>query len=253
MIHGAQARRKLSLYEPDPKYWHEHHVIARTRGPTTPACNPFSYKLTPMEILLASGNAHKLRELEAQFIGTGLFVQAANPKDLEGVEESAPSFVENALIKARSLSEKTGKPTLADDSGLVVPCLDGAPGVYSSRYCGNSATDAQNNAKLVRELGRQGLTVEQIREDPSTAPEAFFYCILVYLEGPRYPTPLMCEGVWRGRILIEPRGVSGFGYDPHFLPEGSDRTAAELTLEEKNLCSHRGQACRAMRHLLVGE
>ena len=205
-----------------------------------------------MEILLASGNAHKLRELQAQFTGTELKIQAANPRDLEGVEESAPSFVENALIKARALSERTGKPALADDSGLVVPCLDGAPGIYSSRYFGDTATDTENNAKLVRELGRQGFTAERLKEDPSTAPEAFFYCILVYLEGPRYPTPLMSEGVWRGRILLEPRGASGFGYDPHFLPEGSGRTAAELSLEEKNAQSHRGQACRAMRRLLTG-
>ena len=205
-----------------------------------------------MEILFASGNAHKLRELQAQFTGTEFKIQAANPRDLEGVEESAPSFVENALIKARALSEKTGKPALADDSGLVVPCLDGAPGIYSSRYCGDTATDTENNAKLVRELGRQGFTAERLREDPSAAPEAFFYCILVYLEGPRYPTPLMSEGVWRGRILLEPQGASGFGYDPHFLPEGSGRTAAELSLEEKNARSHRGQACRAMRRLLTG-
>ena len=204
-----------------------------------------------MEILFASGNAHKLRELQAQFTGTELVIQAANPRDLEGVEESAPSFVENALIKARALSEKTGKPALADDSGLVVPCLDGAPGIYSSRYCGDTATDTENNAKLVRELGRQGFTAERLKEDPSAAPEAFFYCILVFLEGSRYPTPLMSEGVWRGRILLEPRGASGFGYDPHFLPEGSDRTAAELSLEEKNAQSHRGEACRAMRRLLT--
>ena len=209
--------------------------------------------LLNVELLLASGNAHKIRELQEQFEGAGVHVRAANPENLEDVEESAHSFVENALIKARSLSEKTGKATLADDSGLVIPCLDGAPGVYSSRYCGKTATHAENNAKLVRELKRQGFTVEQLRDNPGAAPEAFFYCILVYLEAPLYPTPLMCEGVWRGHILLEPRGAAGFGYDPHFLPEGSERTAAELSLEEKNAQSHRGQACRAMRRLLLGE
>ncbi len=204
-----------------------------------------------MEILFASANAHKLQELRAVFAATPVSILAAKQEDLQAVEESAPSFVENALIKARALSEKSGGATLADDSGLVVPCLDGAPGIYSSRYCGASATDAENNAKLVRELERQGFTAEEVREHPEKAPEAFFYCILVYLEAPRYPTPLMCEGLWRGRILLEPRGDSGFGYDPHFLPEGAVRSAAELCTEEKNAQSHRGQASRAMRKLLV--
>ena len=204
-----------------------------------------------MELVLASANAHKLQELRAVFEGTRVEINAANPLDLQGVEESAPSFVENALIKARALSEKIGSATLADDSGLVVPCLDGAPGIYSSRYCGQNATDQENNAKLVRELVRHGFSAERLRNHPEEAPQAFFYCILVYLESPRYPTPLMCEGVWRGRILLEPRGQSGFGYDPYFLPEGSERTAAELSLSEKNAQSHRGQASRAMRRLLV--
>lgn len=206
-----------------------------------------------MNILLASGNAHKLRELQAQFIETDVQIQSAKPQDIEGVEETAPTFVENALIKARSLCERTGKPTLADDSGLVVPCLDGAPGVYSSRYCGDAATDAENNAKLVRELSRQGFSTERLGDELGAAPRAFFYCVLVLLEGPSYPTPLMCEGIWQGRILLQPRGASGFGYDPHFLPENSTRTAAELSLEEKNAQSHRGQACRALRSLLTSE
>lgn len=204
-----------------------------------------------MNILLASGNKHKIKELRAAFSGTGVQIDAAPSKALEGVVESAPSFVENALIKARALAEKADCATLADDSGLVVPCLGGAPGVYSSRYCGNDATDAENNAKLVRELGRQGYTAEHV--DSNDAPEAFFYCVLVYLEEPRYPTPLMCEGVWRGRIVLQPRGESGFGYDPHFLPLSSERTAAELSMQAKNAVSHRGQACRAMRALLVGD
>lgn len=204
-----------------------------------------------MELLFASANAHKFEELRTVFAGTAIQMRAANPEDLRGVEESAPSFVENALIKARALSEKTGGATLADDSGLVVPCLDGAPGIYSSRYCGDDATDQDNNAKLVRELSRQGYSAERLCLHPEEAPEAFFYCILVYLEAPRYPTPVMCEGVWRGRILLEPRGQSGFGYDPHFLPEGFERTAAELSVQEKNAQSHRGQAARAMRRLLV--
>lgn len=204
-----------------------------------------------MELTFASANAHKLQELRAVFDGTSVHISAANPEYLKGVEESAPSFVENALIKARALSERIGGATLADDSGLVVPCLDGAPGIYSSRYCGETATDRENNAKLTRELTRQGFSPESLREHPEEAPEAFFYCILVYLEAPRYPTPLMCEGIWRGRILLEPRGQSGFGYDPHFLPEGSECTAAELSLQDKNAQSHRGQASRAMRRLLV--
>ncbi len=182
------------------------------------------------------------------FAQTSVNIEAAEASMLEGVEESAPTFVENALIKARALAEKVNGATLADDSGLVVPCLNGAPGIYSSRYCGENASDAENNAKLVRELQMQGYS----SQDPEAAPEAFFYCVLVYLEGPRYPTPLMCEGIWRGRILIAPRGDSGFGYDPHFLPDEGARTAAELSMQEKNAQSHRGQACRAMRSLMLG-
>ena len=204
-----------------------------------------------MELVFASTNAHKLDELQSVFAGSGVHIRAASPQALDGVEESAPSFVENALIKARHVAERSGGVTIADDSGLVVPCLDGAPGVYSARYCGLDATSEENNAKLVRELTRQGHSPERLRENPEDAPEAFFYCILVYLEGPRYPTPLMCEGVWRGRILLEPRGERGFGYDPHFLPDGCERSAAEMTMEEKNALSHRGQAARGLRRLLV--
>ena len=200
-----------------------------------------------MSILFASSNKHKIKELRALFAGTGVHIDAADAAMLEGVQESAPSFVENALIKARALAEKVDCATLADDSGLVVPCLNGAPGVYSSRYCGEDASDADNNAKLVRELKRQGYSPDSSQG----APQAFFYCVLVYLEGPRYPTPLICEGVWHGRILLGSRGDSGFGYDPHFLPEGETRTAAELSTQEKNALSHRGQACRAMRSLLA--
>jgi len=201
-----------------------------------------------MNILLASSNRHKLKELREIFADTPVNIEMAQSSMLEGVEESAPTFVENALIKARALAEKVGEPALADDSGLVVPCLNGAPGVYSSRYCGQNASDAENNAKLVRELKRQGFS----GEPEKSAPEAFFYCVLVYLEGPRYPTPLMCEGVWRGCIVLEPRGDSGFGYDPHFLPRDGAHTAAELSTNEKNAQSHRGQACRAMRSLSLG-
>ncbi len=200
-----------------------------------------------MDLVFASGNAHKLQELRTAFAGTEVCISAAHTCHLQGVEESAPSFVENALIKARYVAEKIGKPTLADDSGLVVPCLDGAPGIYSSRYCGQQATDAENNAKLVRELERQGYRAGP----PETAPEAFFYCVLVYLESARYPTPLLCEGVWHGRILLASRGRQGFGYDPHFLPDGLERTAAELSLQEKSALSHRGQASRAMRKVLI--
>ena len=202
-----------------------------------------------MNITLASANRHKFKELREVFADTSVNIEAADVSMLEGVEESAPTFVENALIKARALAEKVDGPTLADDSGLVVPCLNGAPGVYSSRYCGEHASDAENNAKLVRELKMQGFSGAHDKEG---APEAFFYCVLVFLEGPRYPTPLMCEGVWRGRILLDARGDSGFGYDPHFLPNGETRSAAELSVQEKNAQSHRGQASHAMRSLLLG-
>ena len=153
-------------------------------------------------------------------------------------EEPHDTFLENALAKARHASRATGLPALADDSGLCVPALGGDPGVHSAYYAGHegerAARDARNNAKLVAAL--------RSIEDRS----AFYYCVLVLVRAAADPTPIVAEGVWDGDIVLEPRGTGGFGYDPHFQPWGSSRTAAELLAEEKNRVSHRALAAAAL-------
>ena len=161
---------------------------------------------------------------------------------VEPPEETGLTFVENALIKARAACAATGLPALADDSGVVVDALGGAPGVHSARYAGDGASDADNVAKLLDAL-----------EDVA-APErtAAFVCAIVYLRHPRDPCPLVCEGVWEGRILDVARGAGGFGYDPVFFVASLGRTAAELSRAEKNAVSHRGQALVKLLDQLAG-
>ena len=148
------------------------------------------------------------------------------------VEETGASFGENALLKARNAARHTGLPAIADDSGLEVDALGGAPGIYSARYAGPKATDADNLRKLLQEL--DGVPAEKRR--------ARFRCVIAYLRRADDPAPLVCEGVWEGSILEAPRGTNGFGYDPVFLVPGKNLTSAELPAEEKNRLSHRGQA-----------
>ena len=163
---------------------------------------------------------------------TGLRVVSRDILGVEPPEETGPTFIENALIKARAASAASGLPALADDSGVVVDALGGAPGVCSARYAGAGATDADNIAKLLESL--EGVA----------APErsAAFVCVIACLRHARDPRPIVCEGVWEGRILDVPRGAGGFGYDPVFFVEALGRTAAELSRAEKNAVSHRGQA-----------
>ena len=162
----------------------------------------------------------------------GLRVVSQDAFGIEPVEETALTFVENALIKARAACAATGLPALADDSGVVVDALEGAPGVHSARYAGGGASDADNVAKLLEAL--EGVA----------PPErgAAFVCAIVYLRHARDPCPIVCEGIWEGRILDAPRGAGGFGYDPVFFIETLGRSAAELSRAEKNAVSHRGQA-----------
>ena len=184
--------------------------------------------------MLATGNAGKLREMAALLAPVGLRLTAQGELGIAAAAETAVTFVENALQKARHASAAAGLPAIADDSGLVVPALGGAPGVRSARYAGDDATDAQNNRKLIGALADI--------EDRS----AWFYCALVFIERPEDPAPLLATGLWRGRIIDQPRGEGGFGYDPHFLVPHLDRTSAELAPEEKNALSHRGQAVAAL-------
>ena len=195
-----------------------------------------------MKVVLASSNPGKLLELRALLKPAGLQVVSQDALGVEPPEETGVTFVENALIKARAACAATGLPALADDSGVVVDALGGAPGVRSARYAGEGASDADNLARLLEALA--GV-------DP---PErgAAFVCAIVYLRHAQDPCPIVCEGVWRGRILDVPRGDGGFGYDPVFFVETLGRTAAELSRAEKNAVSHRGQALARLLDRLAG-
>ena len=192
------------------------------------------------QVVVATGNRGKVRELDAALAPLDLHLLTQSELGIEPAPEVATTFVENALAKARHAAAASGLPAIADDSGLVVPALGGAPGVCSARYAGLNATDAQNNAKLLAALAE--------------APErsAFFFCALVFLASATDPTPRIAFGRWRGQIVAEPHGANGFGYDPHFHLPALDKTAAQLTLAEKNRLSHRGQACRALAAQLAG-
>lgn len=192
--------------------------------------------LPKQKIVLASGNRGKLAEMQAMLQPLALDVIAQNKLGVDAAEETGVTFVENALIKARNASEHTGLPAIADDSGLAVDALDGAPGVRSARYAGTDANDLSNNRKLLQALA--GVAYEQ--------RSAQFHCCLVFLRHAQDPTPLICHGVWHGRILREPQGQAGFGYDPLFWVAEEQASAAELSKLHKNRISHRGQAMQAL-------
>ncbi|TXG00405.1 RdgB/HAM1 family non-canonical purine NTP pyrophosphatase [Massilia arenae] len=185
-------------------------------------------------LILASNNAGKLKEF-AQLLGPiGFELHPQGEFDVPEAEEPFGTFVENALAKARHASRLTGLPALADDSGVCVNALGGAPGVYSARFAGEPKSDARNNQKLVADLAGLG--------DKS----AYYYCVLVYVRHPDDPQPVIADGRWNGEIIANPRGENGFGYDPHFLIPSLGKTTAELAPEQKNALSHRGQALRAL-------
>ena len=190
----------------------------------------------PARLVLATGNAGKLRELRA--ILAPWQVEVLPQSDFTGsaAEETGHSFVENAILKARFAAAAAGLPAIADDSGLEVDALGGAPGIRSARYAGEGASDAANNARLLGEL----------QEVPDAARTARYRCAVVYLRYPGDPAPIVCEASWEGRIARAPRGSGGFGYDPLFVVAGTDRTAAEFEAGEKNGVSHRGKALRAL-------
>jgi XTP/dITP diphosphohydrolase len=185
-------------------------------------------------LILASNNAGKLKEF-AQLLGPiGFELHPQGEFDVPEAEEPFGTFVENALQKARHAARLTGLPALADDSGVCVNALGGAPGVYSARYAGEPKSDARNNEKLVADLAAHA--------DKS----AYYYCVLVYVRHADDPQPVIADGIWRGQIVETPRGANGFGYDPYFLIPALDKTTAELEPAEKNAISHRGQAIRAL-------
>lgn len=184
--------------------------------------------------VLASANAGKLDELRVLLRPLAVELRALGDFAIAAPAETGLSFVENALLKARHAAEATGLPAIGDDSGLVVPALNGAPGLYSSRYAGPRASAAENNAKLIAALRA------------AADRRAWFYCALAFLENPRDPAPQLGIGVWQGLIVDAPRGERGFGYDPHFFLPELNATAAELAPEDKNRRSHRGIACRRL-------
>ena len=192
-------------------------------------------------LVLASSNRGKLAEFNALLADSGFEVVAQASLGIDDAEETGLSFVENALLKARHAAQASSLPALADDSGLCVDHLHGAPGLYSARYAGSHGDNAANNAKLLRKL--DGVAVTQ--------RGAFFICALVLLRRADDPTPLIVEGRWHGRVLEAAQGVQGFGYDPLFLPDGQHVSAAELDPALKNRLSHRGQALAGLRARLA--
>ena len=184
------------------------------------------------KIILASGNAGKLREFQQLLADCGFDVIPQSAYQIDNADETGLTFVENAIIKARHACQHTGLPAIADDSGLEVDALNGRPGIYSARYAGTQASDSANNTKLLQELN-------DVMEDQRTAR---YHCVLAFMQHAEDPTPILCHGVWEGRILSTPRGEGGFGYDPLFFVPTHNCAAAELDKAEKNRISHRGIA-----------
>jgi XTP/dITP diphosphohydrolase len=199
--------------------------------------------MSDYSIVLASNNAGKVREFNSLLTGLHFKVLPQSHFQLESVEETGLTFVENAILKARHASQHTGLPALADDSGIEVDALHGAPGVFSARFAGPGAND-QANCELL---------LEKLREVPDGKRSARFRCVLAYLRHAADPMPLICQGTWEGLILHEPRGSNGFGYDPVFYAPPQRCSAAELPPEQKNQLSHRGQALYALREALRQE
>lgn len=194
-------------------------------------------------IVLASSNRGKLTELNLLLADSGFAVVTQGSLGVDDIEETGLSFVENALLKARHAARVTGLPALADDSGLCVAHLHGAPGLHSARYAGGHGDSAANNIKLLRAL--DGVPGEQ--------RAAFFICALVLLQHAEDPAPLIAEGRWHGHVLTAPRGAGGFGYDPLFLPDGHTLSAAELDPALKNRLSHRARAMAQLHARLAAQ
>lgn len=193
------------------------------------------------KLVLASNNAGKLREFQRLFSTLDVELVPQGQLGVSEAEEPHATFVENALAKARHAARATGLPALADDSGICVPALGGAPGVYSARYAGEPKSDARNNEKLVQALQGQ------------SDRRAFYYAVLVLVRHADDPRPLIAEGRFDGEVIDTPRGEGGFGYDPHVFVPALRKTVAELTPEEKNPISHRGKALAELMAKLQAE
>jgi XTP/dITP diphosphohydrolase len=192
--------------------------------------------MSTKRIVLATGNAGKVRELQQLLADMDYEIVPQSEFNTPDAVEDGLGFVENALIKARSASRHTGLPAIADDSGIAVDALDGAPGIYSARYAGAGATDEQNLNHLLENM--------QTIDDPDRT--ARFICLMVYVRHAEDPTPLICQGSWEGQLLRSPQGENGFGYDPIFYVPEKDCTSAQLSSDEKNAMSHRGKAIQCL-------
>lgn len=188
------------------------------------------------KLVIASGNKGKLRELAALLEPLDYEVHTQSEFNVPDVEETGTTFVENAIIKARNAAQHTGLPAVADDSGIEVDALDGAPGVYSARFSAPDATDENNNALLV----------EKLRDVPEHLRTARYRAVIVFMSHAGDPSPIICEGSWEGQIRLAPKGEGGFGYDPYFYVPTHDCHSAELSADEKNAISHRGKALKQL-------
>ncbi|CAM3044884.1 RdgB/HAM1 family non-canonical purine NTP pyrophosphatase [Shewanella loihica] len=186
------------------------------------------------QIVLASGNKGKLKEFAEILAEFGIEVLPQSQFNVQEVPETGTTFVENAIIKARHAAQVTGLAAIADDSGLEVDALEGAPGIYSARYGGEGASDSDNYTKLLGAL------------NDNDKRSARFQCILVYMRHAKDPTPIICQASWEGSIGFEPKGDNGHGYDPVFIPMDHECSAAELRSDEKNALSHRGKAMQLL-------
>ncbi|WMN61055.1 XTP/dITP diphosphatase [Pseudoalteromonas xiamenensis] len=190
------------------------------------------------QLVLATGNQGKVKELASMLDSFNIEVLPQSTFSVPEVAETGTTFVENAIIKARHAAKITGLPAVADDSGLEVDALNGAPGVYSARFAGDDASDADNIEKLLQAIG----------DNPSRS--ARFWCVLVFMKHADDPTPVICQASWEGEISLTPNGNGGFGYDPVFYVPSLDCTAADLSKAQKNAISHRGQALKQLAEKL---
>jgi XTP/dITP diphosphohydrolase len=188
------------------------------------------------KIVLASNNPGKVREIGQLLAGLDIEVLAQSEFNIPEIEETGLTFVENAILKARNAAHYSGLPALADDSGIEVDALNGAPGIYSARFAGVGASDAQNLQKLLTDINA-------IERAPRSAR---FQCLLVLMQHELDPTPLICQGTWEGQIIDTPQGDNGFGYDPIFYVPQEKCTSAQLPPERKNALSHRGKALQCL-------
>lgn len=190
------------------------------------------------KLVIASNNAGKLAEISALLAPLAIEVVSQSAFNVSEIAEPFVTFVENALAKARHASRCSGLPALADDSGICVAALNGVPGVHSARYAGEPKSDARNNLKLIESLQNQA------------DRRAYYYCVIVLVRHADDPQPIIVDGSWYGEIIAQSRGTGGFGYDPYFYLPELDKTAAELTVEQKNRISHRGQALAKLVEIL---